>query len=132
MRKLSKDVKDAGFRSRFEMHIAEFLDKQGVSYEYEPCKIKYTIPKSYHTYTPDWKIGEIYFESKGKFTAIDRKKILQVRESNPGIDIRLIFQNADVKLRKNSPTSYGKWATKNNFIWYDFRYDKEKLIAYSL
>lgn len=111
------------FRSKFEKQISEWFKRRGIEYEYEPCKLKYTVPESYHTYTPDWSLDQknIYYESKGKLDAVTRKKMLHIRDSNPGVTIRIIFQNANVKLRKNSPTTYGEWATKNGFQWCDFR-----------
>ena len=129
VRRLGKDVKEAGYRSRFEMHIAEYLQQEKVTYGYETCKLKYIVPETKHTYTPDWKIGNVHYESKGRFTAVDRQKILYVLACNPDTDLRIIFQNADVKLRKGSNTSYGMWATKQGIKWYDWRHDKEVIIS---
>lgn len=40
-----------------------------------------------------------------------------VKASNPELDIRFVFQNANNKLSKNSKTTYGEWATKKGFKW---------------
>ena len=111
------------FRSKFEEQIAKWFDSKGIEYDYEPCKLKYIVPESYHTYTPDWSLKQnsIYYESKGKLDALTRKKLINIRDSNPGITIRIIFQNASVKLRKNAKMTYGEWATKNKFEWCDWR-----------
>ena len=123
MRRLRKEVRKVGFRSKFEMDIAEWLTKRGIKYEYEPCKIDYVVPESKHKYTPDWLLeGDkaIFYESKGRLTAADRKKLILFRLSNPHITIRLIFMNANVKITKNSKTSYADWSDKNGFEWCDW------------
>lgn len=85
---------------------------------YEPDKIKYIIPSSQHTYNPDWKVRkDVYIETKGKFTAVDRKKMLLVKEQNPHLTIYLLFQNAKNKLDKRSKTTYAMWAEKHGFQW---------------
>ena len=33
----------------------------------------------------------------------------------------MLFMNANNKIRKGSPTTYGEWATKKGFIWADYR-----------
>lgn len=132
LRKHRAEAKKAGYRSKFEHTIAQWLEEAEINFEYEPCKLEYIVPESKHRYTPDWKIGKIFFESKGKLTATDRKKILHVLSSNPSVDIRIIFQNADVKLNKGSPTTYGMWATKHGIKWYDWRKDKNWLKAKSI
>jgi hypothetical protein len=54
----------------------------------------------------------VYVESKGNFTAADRKKMKLVVEQNPGLDIRMLFQR-DNKLQRNSKTKYSDWCRKN-------------------
>lgn len=44
---------------------------------------------------------------------------MAVKAQNPGIDIRLVFQNARNRLNKKSKTTYGDWATKNGFQFSD-------------
>ena len=43
--------------------------------------------------------------------------MVAVKEANPLLDIRFVFQNARVKLSRNSDTSYGEWAEKKGFLW---------------
>ena len=88
--------------------------------EYETTKIKYTIPESLHTYTPDFLLPNgIIIESKGRFLAEDRKKHLLIKSQYPDLDIRFVFSNSKTKIRKGSPTSYGDWCTKNDFKFAD-------------
>lgn len=113
-----------GFRSNFELSIAKWLESKGIPYQYEKLKLKYTVPETQRTYTPDWQITstpDIIYESKGRFTSVDRKKMLLVRKSNPQITIRMIFQNASVRLSKKSKTTYAEWCDKNNIEWCEFK-----------
>lgn len=103
------------YRSTFEYTIAKQLGDRAM---YESISIPYIVPTSKRKYTPDFILDNgIIVECKGRFTAIDRKKMILVREANPTLDIRLLFQNANVRLSRTSKTTYGDWATKNNFIW---------------
>lgn len=112
------------YRSKFEETIAKWLQTRKIPFKYEPCKITYIVPESKHTYTPDWQVGDdntIYWESKGRLTAADRRKLLHIKASNPDLTIRILLMNSDVKIRKGSPTSYGDWCEKNGFEFADFR-----------
>ena len=119
-----KEALAHGFRSKFEYDISKYLKEKGISYEYEKRKLKYTVPETIKSYTPDWQFADqsnVIYESKGRFTGIDRAKMLLVRESNPEITIRMIFQNSSVKISKNSKTTYAAWCDKNGIEWCDFR-----------
>ena len=110
--------KELGFRSGFEHEAALNFDRRGVKYAYEPHAIEYTV-NEVKKYTPDFKLEgtNFYLEFKGWFKPADRKKALLVRYSNPDIEIRFVFQNADNKIRKGSKTTYGDWCDKNGFKW---------------
>jgi len=123
-RKARKKALIEGFRSNFEHDIAKYLDKNGIDFEYESLKLSYIVPETKHTYTPDWQINHdtsVVYESKGRFSAADRKKMLLVRKHNPNVVIRMIFQNSDVRISKASKTSYADWCNKNQIEWCDFR-----------
>lgn len=129
MKRYRKEAIANGYRSKFELDIAKWLEAEGVKFDYEPCKLKYIVPESVHTYTPDWAVNDESFtlwESKGNLTAADRKKLLHVRDSNLHVVIKIVLQNASVKIRKGSKTSFGDWCTANKFEWCDFK-DKRKL-----
>ena len=113
-----------GFRSNFEYEIAKFLDSRGIPYQYEKLRLHYIVPETKRAYTPDWIINEnpdIVYESKGRFTSADRKKMLLVRKANPAVTIRMVFQNSDVRISKSSKTSYADWCNKNGVEWCDWR-----------
>lgn len=115
--KTRKDAEQAGFRSGFEARVAEQLTERGTDFDYEPKDgiMEYEIHEL-HKYLPDFRIGKMYIECKGRFTAADRKKMRLVKEHNPKKDIRLLFMSNN-KLNPRSKTRYSDWAEKNGFKW---------------
>lgn len=107
-----------GYRSGLEVKVATKLQESGVEFGYETTKIKYVVPESVHTYTPDFTFPNgLIVETKGYWDAADRKKHLLIKGQYPDLDLRFVFSNASTKIRKGSKTSYGDWATKNGFVW---------------
>ena len=106
------------FRSKFEEMVHEDMSHREIKAEYEPFKIDYTIPEAYKRYTPDFVLENgICIECKGWFPLDARKKMIFVRSSNPHLDIRFVFMDADHRLQKKSSTTLGEWATKHKFMW---------------
>ena len=101
-------------RSGLEEQVAKLLDELKIDYTYETDKVKYVIESNY---IPDFKVGNIYLETKGYFKAADRRKMLAVKKGNPDLDIRLVFQAPHNKISKKSKTTYAMWATKHGFKW---------------
>lgn len=117
-----KEAYEHGYRSKFEFTFSERLKELKLKAKYESSKLKYIVPQTTRTYTPDWEIGkDIFIETKGRFTASDRKKILLVKAANPKVKVYMLFQNAQVKLSKVSNTTYAEWCNKNEIIWADIR-----------
>jgi hypothetical protein len=86
--------------------------------EYETLKIKYIIPSSEHSYTPDIILPNgIILEVKGRLVKADRDKHLLIKQQHPELDIRFLFQNANNKIRKGSKTTYAQWCDKNDILW---------------
>jgi len=101
------------YRSKYEKRIAKNSSNK-VAYETE--KLQWQPPVK--TYTPDWVLPNgIIVESKGRFLPSDRTKMKCVIEQHPDKDIRMLFQNASVKLSKKSKTTYGDWCDKNGIKW---------------
>ena len=108
------------FRSGLEDKVSKQLEGKGISFDYEIWKIPYTIPESYHIYTPDFLLPNgIFIETKGLWDSDDRKKHLLIREQYPDIDIRLVFSSSRSKLYKGSKTSYAEWCEKNGIMFAD-------------
>lgn len=105
------------FRSKLEADIGVSLRDASVPFKYEEEVIRYTVPSRTARYTPDFKIGSIYIEAKGKFEASDRQKHLLVKEQQPDLDIRFVFQNPNQKIAKASKTTYAKWCEKHGFLY---------------
>ena len=103
-----------GFRSGLEKRVSDALSKQGVPFTYEEDKIKYIKPQRTATYTPDFKIGEMFIETKGRFMTADRQKHLLIKDQHE-LDIRFVFSNPNQKISKTSKTTYAMWCDKHGF-----------------
>ena len=94
------------FRSGLEEKVADLLTNLGVDYEYESTKVPYILQCNY---TPDFLLPSgIYLETKGRLTEEDRRKMKAVKEMNPELDIRFVFQSPFNKIYKGSKTTYAK------------------------
>ena len=111
--------KEDGYNSGFEKRVASELSAAGVSFTYEEDVIKYTVPARVSRYTPDFKIGNMYIETKGHFTSSDRKKHKLVKEQFPNLDIRIVFNNSNTKIGKKSKTTYAMWCHKMGIQYAD-------------
>ena len=87
-----------------------------MAFEYEGTKLPYSVPG---LYTSDFRLPHgVIVECKGYFPPMDRRKILRVIAENPGIDLRLLFQRASVKLsQRPGSKTYGQWATFHGIPW---------------
>ena len=106
--------KETGYRSQFEVKIAEML--AGIEAPYEQHSIPYSLTTTCR-YIPDWILPEqcIVLEAKGRFDDDDRRKMLLVKDQHPWLDIRILFQHGSTKLYKGCKTTYMQWAEKNAF-----------------
>jgi|TARA_B100000029_G_scaffold55042_1_gene49927 hypothetical protein len=103
------------FRSQLEENVADLLVGLGVSYDYEPHQVPYTIM---HHYTPDFLLPNgVFLECKGYWDPKDRRKIKQVKSDNPDLDLRMVFQSPYNKISKRSKTTYAKWCEKHKIPW---------------
>lgn len=102
------NIKKGRFKSTLEYTIRKGMPKvKGVKIQYETHKIPYLIPGNY---LPDFVVsfpdGRImYIEVKGYFRIEDRRKMAAVKNSNPHLDIRMVFPT---KSKKNI-----KWCEKH-------------------
>ena len=81
-------------------------------------KFEYIIPESKHNYTPDFPLSpHIVIETKGRWVVEDRQKMLLIKEQYPEIDFRIVFYNANQKIKKGSKTTYAMWCDKHGIKW---------------
>ena len=106
-----------GYKSGLELTVSEQIKNTEYGLKYETETLKYIVPERAAKYTPDFvftkKNGEFMFvETKGRWTSADRLKMKHVLTSNPGVDIRMVFQNPNQKISKGSNTTYEAYANK--------------------
>ena len=116
-----KDKRVKFVRSNPEKEICDALYKWKAEYTYEKVKINYEQPREY---TADFVVRKkddtyMFIEVKGHLRPGDTKKYLDMLNSNPSLDFRFIFQNANKKLRKGAKSNYGDWANRNGIKWAD-------------
>ena len=113
-----KAARKYGYRSGLEQKLALYLSQRKVKYTYESIKIEWE-DLAYRTYTPDFILTNgIIVETKGMFTAMDRRKHLAIKKQHPKLDIRFIFENSRRKLSKGAKSTYAQWCDR-----YGFEYD---------
>jgi len=107
-----------GYRSGFEHKVSEQLTESKIKFGYEVTQIQYVKPQTNHKYTVDFTLPNgILIETKGRWVLEDRKKHLLIKDQHPQLDIRLVFQNPNGKIRKGSKTTYADFCTKHNILW---------------
>ena len=114
-------AKQCGMKSMAEVETAALLG----DYEYEPESWEYQYEVQH--YTPDFKVGNVYVEVKGKATKETRNKLLAVKRCNPDRIIILRFLKGKNKISKGSKTTYIEWFTKHGFVCFDWNQEKEFL-----
>jgi len=108
-----------GYRSGLEHKVSVYLTERKHKYGYECLKIEWE-DLAYRTYTPDFVLNNnIIIETKGMFTAADRRKHLCIKKQHPELDIRFVFENSKRKLRKGAKSTYGQWCIKYGFQYFD-------------
>lgn len=107
-----------GFRSGLEEKNAAHLRRLQQPVLFETFKIRYVIPQSLHTYTPDFRLPNgILIETKGRWLMTDRAKMLYVKLQYPDLDVRLVFQRANTPISTGSKTTCAEWAEKHGMQW---------------
>ncbi len=110
------------YKNKLERGLGCLLAAAGVPFAYEPDRIYYTKP---HYYVPDFKVGDFYLETKGRFLPSDRTKHLLLQEQHPELDIRFVFQQPTHRISKVSRTTYAAWCDKHGFLWCGKKLPKE-------
>lgn len=112
-----KSFKKRGqLKSGLEIRINKELNKRKLDYNYEGLFIRYRIEKKYW---PDFAVwnkqsGDTTFlEVKGYFKYEDQVKMRAVKEANPNLDIRMVFDKDNKIPRSNM--RYSDWCKKYGF-----------------
>jgi len=118
------DAQGIKFRSQFEeLHYKTSLLKgYKPKYEADDEILPYTIPESEHKYLPDFVYeklddSKMIVETKGVWKLEDRKKWLFLKRQYPHLDLRIVFERPDNKIKKGSKTSYADWCDKVGIKW---------------
>lgn len=84
-------------QSSYEIRFAEILEELNINWE-RPSPLKWTDDNEIeHRYYPDFKIGNIFIDTKNDFLVIkDARKIELVKEQN-NIDLRIVVNNQITK-----------------------------------
>lgn len=107
-----------GYRSGLEKRTIADVEEHDLESNYEATRLEYIQPETRHTYTPDFHLSpHIIIETKGRWTVDDRLKMLYLKEQHPEIDFRMVFQNANQKIKKGSKTSYADYCDKHGIKW---------------
>ena len=116
----SQVAKRQGFRSGLEGLVSEQIKElTGKPARYECSKIEWE-DLAYRSYTPDFILpNNIIIETKGRFTAADRRKHVEIKKQHPHLDIRFVFTNSRSRISKGSKTSYAIWCEKQGFLYAD-------------
>jgi len=103
--------KDLGmyFRSGWEANYARLLKFQNKIWEYEPISFNLKINGSY---TPDFKVGDDFFEIKGKVEKSFEKKLKEFKEIYPHINLYIIYEKEYRQLSRMYKKTILNWEGK--------------------
>lgn len=93
---------------------------------YHPPKVEYVIPERVAKYEPDFQVGEILVEAKGRFRPGDPKRYRLIFESlrEGGVELVFVFEKPELPLpgaqkRKNgTKRSHAEWAEGVGARWF--------------
>lgn len=101
------------YRSSLEVAVAQQLTESGVEFEYEGETIPYTSE-----YNPDFLLpNKVIIECKGYHRNFKEAlaKLIKVKTQNPEKDIRIVWDNAKMKISKTMTAA--DWSEKHGFPW---------------
>lgn len=119
------------YASKFEERIARELEGANVQFAYERYSYEYDEPLRKNRarcadcdstnllrtgwYTPDFFLESgVIIETKGRFTAADRRKMQAVKADHPDLNLVMLFMR-DNKIHRNSKTFYSDWCMENGY-----------------
>lgn len=116
------EYKDTTFKSTYEAETAKEFDKSGIEWEYESRRLPYLPKVAYYKidFMLKWPWPENSYciiETKGYFDPVSRAKMIQVCQQYPNLDIRMMFQNPNLKTNPDKKYTYTEWAERHNIPW---------------
>jgi len=96
-------------RSSWEANFARYLAHEGKVFEYEPDS--FTL-ESGRTYTPDFKVGDLYYEVKGWWTPRAKEKFAEFRVQYPEVKIEIVDESAYNDLCGRYSSTIQHWESK--------------------
>lgn len=108
-----EDLGDFYFRSSWEANFVRVLNKQKISWQYEP--IVFDCGNNI-SYIPDFKIDEMFFEVKGWFDKRSKMKIEAFKRAFPNIVLVIVDKHVYRILEKTYANSLPFWEKRNNKI----------------
>jgi len=102
---------DLGFyvRSCWEANFARYLIHEGKVFEYEPDSF---VLASGRTYTPDFKVGDLYYEVKGYWTPRAKEKFAEFEAQYPDIKIEIVGESEYNNLCGRYSSTIQHWESK--------------------
>jgi hypothetical protein len=94
------------FRSNWEANFARIQNLLGVQWQYEVESFQLTDTLSY---TPDFKVGDEYYELKGRMDQGDLDKIAKFREQHSELILHVIGPEEYNKLRAEFKSKIPNW-----------------------
>lgn len=86
------DGSEIYLQSSFEVRMAQLLDRMQIAWS-RPEPLIWTDCSGHHRYYPDFKVGNIYLDTKNEYLAVkDLPKINTVKEQN-GVDLRIVREH---------------------------------------
>ena len=101
-----------GYRSKFELSVANNLEQRKVPFQYESEIIRYVLECRY---TPDFILPNgIIIETKGRLLQKDARKHRAIKKQHPELDIRFVFTDINKRVENSKFTNY-QWCQKYGF-----------------
>jgi hypothetical protein len=89
---------------------------------YHPARVPYTVE---HTYEPDWRVGNILIEAKGRFReSSEAAKYKWIRKALVDEELVFLFMKPNTpmphakKRKDGTKQTHAEWAERNGFRWF--------------
>ncbi len=113
-------------KAKYDSYFEETLHKGALSKcQFHPKRVPYIIHWE-REYEPDFKVGNVLIEAKGRFRdRMEANKYLWIRQALPkGTELVFVLMNAKASMpgsrRRKNGTRYSisEWCDRHDFVWY--------------